>query len=112
MITWRAVTTLVGAPEPARALDVQNELNSGREFDARRQAQPVFFEIVHRAVLLDGVELLAFLRPEGRANDAAAALVTVDDVPSPNFFISRLACLQADAFGHAGDFGGESLTAC
>src|SRR3954468_1654051 len=57
------------------------ELDLSREFDARRRAQPVFLQIIHRAVFLNGVELLAFLRLVGGANDAAAALVTVDDVP-------------------------------
>jgi hypothetical protein len=60
---------------------VENELDLGRELDARRRAQPVFLQIVHRAVLLDGIELLAFPLLAGGANDAAAALVTVDDVP-------------------------------
>src|SRR3954454_7156955 len=58
-----------------------DELDLSREFDAGRRRQPVFLQIIHRAVFLDGVELLAFLRPEGGADDAAAALVTIDDVP-------------------------------
>src|SRR5258708_12201216 len=59
----------------------KNELDLSREFDAGRRAQPAFLQIVHRAVLLDGIELLAFFRPVGGAYDAAAALVTVYDVP-------------------------------
>src|SRR6266568_6659322 len=81
MIALRAATTPGSSVWTGSRARAKNELDLGREFDARRQAQPVFLQMVHRAVLLDGVELLAFLRPVGGANHAAAALVTVDHVP-------------------------------
>src|SRR5215475_11442997 len=81
MTVRRAATTPGRSVWTGSRARSENELDLGRELDAGRRRQPVFLQIVHRAVLLDGVELLAFSGLEGGANDAAAALVTVDDVP-------------------------------
>src|SRR6476620_1200613 len=81
MIAWRAATTPGRSVWTGSRARSESELDLSREFDAGRRRQPAFLQIVHRAVLLDGVELRAFPGPEGGADDAAAALVTVDDVP-------------------------------